>query len=153
RCRARKVELFDHLVGAGEHRGRQIEAERLGGPQVDEKLISGRLLYRKLGRIGTTQDAIDIDRRSPPEIDRVGPGSAPRDHHSSAAENRRTKSGFSFANGECVTHMRQGFPLQRLFAVPLRSICPAAVTASSRAASRSGSSTPIWSMCVRSSSI
>ena len=67
-------------------------------------------------------------------------------HHSSVAENRRTKSGFSFANGDCVTHMRQGFPLQRFFAAPLRSICPAALTASSRAVSRSGSSTPTWSM-------
>jgi hypothetical protein len=47
-------------------------------------------------------------------------------HHSSVAENRRTKSGFSFANGDCVTHMRQGFPLQRFFAAPSRSICPAA---------------------------
>src|SRR4051812_25480111 len=55
-------------------------------------------------------------------------------HHSSVAENRRTKSGFSFANGDCVPHMRQGFPLQRAFAAPLRSICPAALTASSRAA-------------------
>src|SRR5256714_13372055 len=44
-------------------------------------------------------------------------------HHSSVAENRRTKSGFSFANGDCVTHMRQGFPLQRFFAAPSRSIC------------------------------
>jgi hypothetical protein len=32
-----------------------------------------------------------------------------------------------------VTHMRQGFPLQRAFAAPLRRICPAALTASSRA--------------------
>ena len=44
-------------------------------------------------------------------------------HHSSVAENRRKKSGFSFANGDCVTHMRQGFPLQRFFAAPSRSIC------------------------------
>jgi hypothetical protein len=35
-----------------------------------------------------------------------------RPDHSSVAENRRTKSGFSFANGDCVTHMRQGFPLK-----------------------------------------
>src|SRR5262249_25132208 len=68
--------------------------------------------------------------------------------YSSPAENRSTKSGFSFANGDCVTHMRQGLPLQRLFAAPLRSICPAALTASSRAASRSGSSTPTWSISV-----
>jgi hypothetical protein len=27
--------LFDHLVGAGEQRSRHIEAERLGGFQVD----------------------------------------------------------------------------------------------------------------------
>jgi Alpha amylase, catalytic domain len=60
-----------------------------------------------------------------------------RYHYSFVAENRRTNSGFSFANGVCVIHMRQGFPLQRSFAAPSRSICPAARTASSRAASRS----------------
>jgi hypothetical protein len=27
--------LFDHLVGAGEQRGRHLEAERLGGRQID----------------------------------------------------------------------------------------------------------------------
>ena len=53
-------------------------------------------------------------------------------HYSFVAENRRTKSGFSFANGDSVTHMRQGFPLQRFFAAPLPSICPAALIASSR---------------------
>jgi hypothetical protein len=30
-------------------------------------------------------------------------------HHSSVAENRRTKSGFSFANGDCVTHITPAF--------------------------------------------
>jgi hypothetical protein len=84
----------------------------------------------------------------------VGAPSTNRDHHFSfVAENRRTKSGFSFANGDSVTHMRQGFPVQRAFAAPSRSICPAALTASSRAVPRSGSSTPMWSMWVRSSSI
>jgi hypothetical protein len=78
---------------------------------------------------------------------------APGDHHFSSAENRRTKSGFSFANADCVTHMRQGFPVQRAFAAPSRNICPAALTASSRAVPRSGSSTPTRSMWVRSSSI
>jgi hypothetical protein len=73
--------------------------------------------------------------------------------YSSPAENRSTKSGFSFANGDCVTHMRQIFPVQRLFAAPLPSICPAAPTASSRAALRSGSSTPTRSRSKRSSSM
>jgi hypothetical protein len=36
-------------------------------------------------------------------------------NHFSAAENRSTKSGFSFANGDCVTHMRQGFPAPKSF--------------------------------------
>src|SRR5262249_26794012 len=62
---------LDHLVGAGKERRRHIEAERLGGSQVNEKLILGRLLNRKFSRISPPQDAIDIDRRAPPEIDRI----------------------------------------------------------------------------------
>ena len=51
----------------------------------------------------------------------VNPKSA---FHCSSAENRITKRGFSAANGDSVTHMRQGLPLQRLFAAPLRSSSP-----------------------------
>jgi hypothetical protein len=36
--RARKAELFDHLVGAGENRRRHVEAERLGRLQVDHHI-------------------------------------------------------------------------------------------------------------------
>jgi hypothetical protein len=35
--------LFDHLVGAGEERGRNFEAERVGGLHVDHQLELGRL--------------------------------------------------------------------------------------------------------------
>jgi hypothetical protein len=38
---------FDHLVGTREHARRQIEAERLGGVQIDHQFILGRVLYRK----------------------------------------------------------------------------------------------------------
>src|SRR6516225_3202813 len=36
--------LFDHLVGAGEKRFRNLDAERLGGCDIDDKLDFGRLL-------------------------------------------------------------------------------------------------------------
>jgi hypothetical protein len=52
-------------------------------------------------------------------------------HHSpSVAENRRLKRVFSAGSGDCVTHIRQGLPLRRVFPLPSRSISPAARTAS-----------------------
>src|SRR5262245_64084044 len=30
--------LFDHFIGAGEHRRRNYEAKRLGGPEIDYQL-------------------------------------------------------------------------------------------------------------------
>jgi hypothetical protein len=42
--------LFDHLVGARKQCGRYIEAERLGGFEVDDQLELGGLLDRQVGR-------------------------------------------------------------------------------------------------------
>jgi hypothetical protein len=43
---------FDHLVGAGEQRRWQVDAERLRGRQIDDQLEFGRLLDRKIGWLG-----------------------------------------------------------------------------------------------------
>jgi hypothetical protein len=46
-CIATKQTLFDHFVRAGEHRCRQVAAERLGGFQIDHQLVLGRRLHRQ----------------------------------------------------------------------------------------------------------
>jgi hypothetical protein len=44
--RSKAAPLFDHLVGTGEQRLRQVEAERSGGVEIDVKLDFGYLLDR-----------------------------------------------------------------------------------------------------------
>ena len=60
------MDLLNHLVGASEHRGRQVEAQRLRGLEVYHQLVLGRRLHRQVGRLLALEDAIDV--ASGPEV-------------------------------------------------------------------------------------
>jgi hypothetical protein len=63
KCQERKwPNLFDHLVGCGEQRLGQSEAEHLGGLAIDEKLELGGLLHGQVGRFRALKNLVYVDR-------------------------------------------------------------------------------------------
>src|SRR5262245_61704216 len=56
---------FDHLVGAGERRRRLVEAERLGGDQVNDEIELGRLLD---WQVAAAHDFVDIITGAPEQV-------------------------------------------------------------------------------------
>src|SRR5262249_18295512 len=52
---------FDHLVGELLDMQRQVEAERLGSPKIDDKIEFGRLLHRQIARLLALENAANID--------------------------------------------------------------------------------------------
>src|SRR5262245_46802531 len=59
-CSATNKALFDHLVGDGNQFIWNLEAESLGGLEVDGQFELRWLLNGKISRLGSLQDAIDI---------------------------------------------------------------------------------------------
>ena len=59
-----KPKLFDHLVSKGEQLRRDIEAERLGGPQINHKFEVGRLHDWEVCRLSTVENLPGVDTDS-----------------------------------------------------------------------------------------
>ena len=54
-----RAPFFDHLVGAREQRGGHVEAERLGGREINDEIEFGRLLNRDIAGLGAAQNLVD----------------------------------------------------------------------------------------------
>jgi hypothetical protein len=51
------MQLFDHLVGAGQQRGRHIEAERFCSLEIDDKVELSWLHDRQVGGFFTAENS------------------------------------------------------------------------------------------------
>jgi hypothetical protein len=56
--------LFDQLVSELLELQRHLEAQRLGGLEIDDQLELCRRLQWKVGRLLTLEDAVEQDRRA-----------------------------------------------------------------------------------------
>src|SRR5262245_52026575 len=55
-----RVTSFDHLVGAGEQRRRNIDAERLGCVEIDQQLEPGWLFDRQVCGLRTLENLVYV---------------------------------------------------------------------------------------------
>ena len=62
---------FDHLVGAQQDRCRQLDADRLGGLEIDDEIELGRLLDPKVGRLRPAQNLVNVVGGAPKQAREV----------------------------------------------------------------------------------
>src|SRR5262245_43246755 len=75
KLRERRLNLLDHLVGAGEQRRRNGEVERFRSFEIDPEMKFGRLLHGQVGWLGATEyfdDVICCYRARPIKILAIG---------------------------------------------------------------------------------
>src|SRR5262245_5599093 len=68
---SKTVSSFDHLVGGGEHSGRDFEPKLFSGLEVDHGLVFGRRLHGQVSRLLALEDAINVPSRTPMLINRI----------------------------------------------------------------------------------
>jgi hypothetical protein len=68
----REARSFDHLVGEREHIGRNFEAERLCGIEVDDKFELGGLHHRQVRWLFTPDNLARVDADLTICIDKAG---------------------------------------------------------------------------------
>src|SRR6516162_10100951 len=66
-----RVASLDHLVGAPDQRVGNVEAERLGGPEIDHQLVFGRRLYRHITWFFPLENAINVFCRATEWVDPI----------------------------------------------------------------------------------
>ena len=64
--------LLDDFIRGQQNGGRNFKAKRLCGLEVDHQIELGRLLDRKIGRLGAFENFIDVVACTPEPIGYIG---------------------------------------------------------------------------------